>query len=79
MENKNKLKNDDEMSEGLFPGDLALPTELFTEFIETIITENPELKKLSLFEPRIFTPHSFYRVTHRRLKSVGYSFLDFIE
>ena len=51
MENKNNFTNDVEMAEEIFPVDLpTLPTEVFNEFIETLIIEKPEFKNMSLIE-----------------------------
>lgn len=51
MKNTDNTINNFEIAEELFPTDLPLlPTEIFNKFIENLITENPELKKLSLIE-----------------------------
>jgi hypothetical protein len=51
MKNTDNTINGIEISEELFPTNIpSLPTEIFNKFIESLITENPELKKLSLIE-----------------------------
>ena len=82
MDNKRKFINGLEIPEELFPTDLpTLPTEIFNEFIETLITEKPEFKNMSLIElkddPKFQqslkeylakNPHTQFVV--RRLKSI---------